>query len=231
MSVLKIKSSAYLSGLGHSSPPSRSGFLCVVAVAPTTSRIHRVFASLFRDDMLSFRHSIDKISSCVCPTGTTLDSGKVIIFLIAVRLQIAIRESVQKCNCVIFGSGFCIVIQNDRRQSIFAGAEHPHERICFRISFRLIQNLNPCFIGHKVFSTQKLPMKMIIHRFEVMIGTIDDPVGKCCTGKRNSELLPILFLPVQRHCICKLLVHCPADSRCRSSSCAGIPAGTSILSD
>ena len=146
--------------------------------------------------MLSFRHSIDKISSCVCPTGTTLDSGKVIISLIAVRLQIAIRESVRKCNCVIFGSGFCIVIQNDRRQSIFAGAEHPHERICFRISFRLIQNLNPCFIGHKVFSTQKLPVKMIIHRFEVMIGTIDDLVGKCCTGKRNSELLPILFLPV-----------------------------------
>ena len=58
-------------------------------------------------------------------------------------------------------------------------------------------------------------MKIIIQGAEVIHGTINDPVGQRCPGKGDTHLLPVLFLPVQRHGIRVLLVHDPCDCRGR----------------
>ena len=86
------------------------------------------------------------------------------------------------------------MVKDDRWQSIFTWAEQPHKRICLGISFRLPQYLDSCLICYEVFPLKELPVKIIIHRPEIIIRTIYDSIGKCCPVKIHSKQMPILLL-------------------------------------
>ena len=146
------------------------------------------------------------------PAGAAPDAREIIIALITIRFQVSVRKTIKEINCIVSCPCFRVVVKDDRGQSIFTRAEQPHERICFGISFRLLQYLYPCLICHEVFPLKELSVKIIIHRFEIIIRTIYNPVGKCCPGKIYSKLMPVLFLTVQWHCICELLIHYPGNS-------------------
>lgn len=146
------------------------------------------------------------------PAGAAPDTREIIIALITIRFQVSVRKTIKEINCIVSCPCFSVMVKDDRWQSIFTRAEQPHERISFGISFRLLQYLYSCLICHQIFPEKQLPVKIIIYRFEIIIRTIYDPVGKCCPGKIHSKLMPVLLLTVQWHCICELLIHYPGNS-------------------
>ena len=146
------------------------------------------------------------------PAGAAPDTREIIITLITIRFPVSVRKTIKEINCIVSCPCFSVMVKDDRWQSIFTRAEQSHERISFGISFRLLQYLYSCLICHQIFPEKQLPVKIIIHRLEIIIRTIYDSVGKCCPDKIHSKLMPVLFLTVQWHCICELLIHYPGNS-------------------
>ena len=100
---------------------------------------------------LSLRDSFYKVSAQMCEAAAPLDAGQVVIPLIAVFFQVALK-AVQELQCIKLCPGFGILIEHDSWHTVFTGAEQPHERICFCLSFFFMQYLDSGFISHQELS-------------------------------------------------------------------------------
>ena len=56
-------------------------------------------------------------------------------------------------------------------------------------------------------------MEVLIHRPEILLRTVDDPVGQGRPRDHGAVLGPVFFLAVQRDTVRILLVHSPCNSR------------------
>ena len=95
--------------------------------------------------LLPFRYGICEITSHMCPARAAFDIRQIVITLVSVGLQISTEPMQERC-CMELCPCLCVMIEQDRRKPIFSTAEEPHLGICFRITLRLIQYLNPGFI-------------------------------------------------------------------------------------
>src|SRR5699024_11431833 len=62
----------------------------------------------------------------------------------------------------------------------------------------LVQYLNPGLIRHCKAPFQQFTVEVIIHRLEIVLRTVDDPVCKGSPADLSPVLLPVFFLPVYR---------------------------------
>ena len=86
--------------------------------------------------------------------------------------------------------------QEDRRTTVFSAAEHPHEGLRLRPSVRFFQYLHPGLICHGKAPFQEFTMEVIIHRPEILLRTVDDPVGQGRPRDHGAVLGPVFFLAV-----------------------------------
>ena len=94
--------------------------------------------------LFPFRYGICEITSHMCPARAAFDIRQIVITLVSIGLQISTEPLQERC-CMELCPCLCVMIEQDRRKSIFSTAEEPHPGICFRIALRLIQYLNPGF--------------------------------------------------------------------------------------
>ena len=149
----------------------------------------------------------------MCPAGAAPDPRQIVITLIAVRFQIS-AVSFQKLLCMAAAPGRGIGIQDDLRKTILATSEQPHERLGLCLTAFLFQHLDSRLICHCKTALQQLPMKVIIHWLEIVLRTVDDPVGKGGAADLSPILFPVFLLPVKRKPIGILLIHDPCNSGC-----------------
>ena len=54
----------------------------------------------------------------------------------------------------------------------------------------------------------------------MLLSTVDDPVRQGCPADSGTILFPVLFLTIERHAVCILLIDCPCNSGRRSRTLA-----------
>ena len=155
----------------------------------------------------------------MCPAGAPFDAGYLVIPLVTVGFQISLK-AVQKVCCIVSAPRRGISIQQDDRKTIFPGAVQPHEGLAFCTASGFFQHLYPGLICHEKFPQQKLAVKVIIQWPEIMPSTVDDPVRKGCPADSGTILFPVLFLTIERHAVCILLIDCPCNRGRRSRTLA-----------
>ena len=161
----------------------------------------------------AFGNGINKISADMRPAGAAPDSRQIVIALIAVRFQIS-AVAFQKLFCMAAAPGRRIAIQDDRRKSILAASEQPHERLDLCSAAFLIQHLDPSLICHCKTAFQQLPVEVIMHRLKIDLRTVEDPAGKGSAADPNPILFPVLLLSVKGKPIGMLLIHRPCSNGC-----------------
>ena len=96
---------------------------------------------------------ICEVTSHMCPARASFDIWQIVITLVSIRFQISAEPLQERCSMELCPC-LCVMIKQDWRKFIFSTAEEPHPGICFRITLRLIQHLNPCFICHQISTHQ-----------------------------------------------------------------------------
>ena len=147
------------------------------------------------------------------PTSAASDPWEIVVFLVSICFQVS-AVAFQKLPRMAAVPGRGIAIQDDRRKPVLAASEQPHKWLSLGSAPFLVQYLNPGFICHCKASFQQLTVKVIIHWLEIVLWTVDDPVGKCSAADLSSILFPVFLLPVKWKPVGILLIHSPCYSGC-----------------
>ena len=172
--------------------------------------MHSPYCRLVIIQLLSFRDRIHKVSADMCPAGAPFDAGYLVIPLVTVGFQISLK-AVQKVCCIVSAPCLSISVQQDDRKAIFSGSVQPHEGLAFCTASEFFQDLHPGFICHEKFPQQKLAVKVIIQWPEIMLSTVDDPVRQGRPADSSAVFLPVLFLTIEGHAVCILLIDRPGN--------------------
>ena len=108
----------------------------VTKVPPDLCRCRRI---AFR------RHSLYELSSQMRPTAAACDMRDLVVSGIAIGMEITV-ESFQKSLGIVSAAAGLVIVQDDWRPTVIAGAVQPHIGFCGRSFAFLLQHLDRGFI-------------------------------------------------------------------------------------
>lgn len=168
--------------------------------------VTKVPTNLCRRRCVAFRwHSLHELSSQMRPTVAACDMRDLVISGISIGVEITV-ETFQKSLGIVSAAAGLVIIQDDRRQTVIAGAVQPHIGFRGRSLAFLLQHLHGGFICVQYFPLQQFFPHCFPDRNQPVLGTADRPVCHGRTAECYIPAFPLLLLPVQRNMIHKFLV-------------------------
>ena len=149
----------------------------------------------------------------MCITGASPDLGQFVVSAKSVTHEVPVIIT-EELQCVLSGTGLCVIVKDDRQAAILPGPENPHVGFCLSLSVRLMQYLYGCFIPHEEFPGEHLAFEFTVYRPEKLLCVIDHPVGEGGPADfQPIEVFPVFLLPVERIAVAVFLIHDPCNGR------------------
>lgn len=124
---------------------------------------------------------------------------------IAIGMEITV-ESFQKSLGIVSAAAGLVIVQDDWRPTVIAGAVQPHIGFCGRSFAFLLQHLDRGFICVQHFPLQQFFPHRFLDRTQPVFSAADRPVCHGRTTECYITAFPLLLLSVQRNVVYIFLV-------------------------
>lgn len=124
---------------------------------------------------------------------------------IAIGMEITV-ESFQKSLGIVSAAAGLVIVQDDWRPTVIAGAVQPHIGFCGRSFAFLLQYLDRGFICVQHFPLQQFFPHRFLDRTQPVFSAADRPVCHGRTTECYITAFPLLLLSVQRNVVYIFLV-------------------------
>ena len=116
-------------------------------------------------------------------------------------------EACQELLWMFRATSRLVLIQDNRRICIPAGAVQPHIAIALGCLSRLVKHLQSSLIRMENISFEQLLMQALIHRNQIVLRGSQNPVGHGLPAQLNALAVHLLLLSVQRRTHDEFLGH------------------------